>query len=126
MAKMTFRIQRDQLEDEFSVLAATHGHHAKFKRLVNNSDGWSVFVGFDSRGYPVCVQRAKDEAQIMVRAGCRYKSLRASMNHWGRRSRGFYGKDVLNLIGIGLRTARWCGYIQARYYPKKFDTKIRN
>lgn len=113
MAHSTFRSQRDQF-----VEIDAH-------RVVQNSDGWAVFVGYTMRGHPVQVQRATDEKRIMVRMGCRYKSLRAAMNYWGQRAKGMRGRQNLQLIELGLRIAERRGLIKSRHYPKWFSTKLR-
>jgi hypothetical protein len=91
----------------------------------SHRDGWFLFVGFEQRGYPVFLQRANDERTIHVSAGCRYFTLRQAMAHWGRRSKGQQGKQILQLIAIGLRRAVNRGFIKRRFFPHYFDDKLR-
>lgn len=101
------------------------GHRQKGSgRYLRPDGGWCIFVGFERRGFPVFVQRAKDDKQIMVKAGCRFYTLRQSMNHWGRRSRRPNGKIVLQLIELGLKTALYEQFIKQRFYPRFFSTKL--
>lgn len=110
--------------DTFQEFTLATNRSKNSNRFYAASGAWCIFVGFERRGYPVFVQRADDDKQIMVKAGCRFKTLRQSMAHWGRRSRGSNGKEILQLIQIGLRQATREGFIKPRYYPTFFSTKL--
>lgn len=73
---------------------------------------WCLFVGFDTRRYPVFLQQAADEKEPMVRVGCRYETLKGIRKHyvpagrnWSRRSRKS-AAQMLMLIGLAVDTAK--------------------
>jgi hypothetical protein len=125
MARITF----EDVKKAFLV----HATNPETARRFSDADcvwtesdrGWFMFVGYEQRGYAVFLQRAFDEREIHVRAGCRYFSLRRAMAHWGRRVQGQQGKQILQLIAIGLRRAANRGLIKRRFFPHYFDDKLR-
>lgn len=97
-----------------------------FGRRPDPSKGWSLFCGFDERGYAIFVQKAADDREIMVRAGCRWKTLKAARAHWVSASRNGNAeerrtaKQILLLISSGVTRARTSGWTK-----KTFNSRPR-
>ncbi|MCK1465804.1 hypothetical protein IVB34_47855 [Bradyrhizobium sp. 2] len=82
-----------------------------FGRAPDVKKGWAVFCGFDERGYSVIVQKAANDRQVMVRAGCQWRTLKAARTHWSLLPEttmpiaAAQPEQILMLIDIGVRRA---------------------
>ncbi|MCK1465745.1 hypothetical protein IVB34_47535 [Bradyrhizobium sp. 2] len=92
-----------------------------FGRAPDVKKGWAVFCGFDERGYSVIVQKAANDRQVMVRAGCQWRTLKAARTHWVSAARNYNAysrrtaKQILMLIDIGVRRARDHGWTKETF-----------
>lgn len=105
---------------------ALHAFNAA--RINNGANGWSILAGYDERGYAIRLQKCSDEAEPMVRAGCRYLTLKDARKHWVAAWRNRAASEqrtaaqVLMLIGLAVDTAKRKGLVSAKL---RFNTTPR-
>lgn len=99
---------------------ARRQNNPEFRFARNDTRGWFVISGRDPRGYVVMLQQTTNEKEPMVRAGCKYKTLKAARN-WDNRSRRT-AAQMLALIGIAVATAQRNGWLSRKI---KFNTTPR-
>lgn len=77
--------------------------------------------------YNLIVQQDKDEKQPMVRAGCRYMTLREAKNHWGNGNhhRQKYCPAIMLQIAALMAIARAHGWTKAKFDPAMKKKKKR-
>ncbi|MGO3930835.1 hypothetical protein [Rhodopseudomonas pseudopalustris] len=102
-----------------------HRDRVSFLRIGRN---WSILAGYDMRGYAIRLQQCTDEREPMVRAGCKYLTLKEARKHWvsaGRNdtiSRRRTAAQVLMLIGLAVEAAKYNGLIDGKV---RFNTTPR-
>ncbi len=96
--------------------------------FTNRGCDWSILAGYDERGYAIRLQKCSDEAEPMVRAGCRYLTLKDARKHWVADWRNRAASEqrtaaqVLMLIGLAVATAKHKGLVSAKL---RFNTTPR-
>lgn len=121
MGKATFDAFIGQLKKAGTSYVDPGEPDRLFGRSPDPSRGWAMLCGYDERGFAIVIQKAADDREIMVRAGCRWKTLKAARAHWVSACRNSNAKErrsskqILMLIGIGLTRARDRGWTKKHF-----------
>lgn len=131
MAKETFDAFISSVKKSANKFYIDPGEPHWLGRPPNPLRGWAIFCGYDERGYAVVVQKARDDREIMVRVGCRWKSLKKARSHWVASARNYNSegrrtaKQILMLVSIGLTRARKEGWTKKTFNstPRKHSSQ---
>lgn len=111
MAQYTFDTMRSGLE-------------SYSKHCDNTNMNWS-YGTMHSSGYSILLQKAHDEDEPMVVAGCRYFTLRQAKDHWSKASHHRLPADrleALHAIAGLVRRAQLAGRLSKKI---KFKAEIK-
>lgn len=92
---------------------------------------WLVVGPWDTRGYRFCIQWVRgDRRGIMVRVGCRFKTLDAAFKHWHKKAiahdfvRAYEGQQALACIMLALGYAKSARLPGTARKAMKFDFAV--